>query len=95
MPRHPADSWLADLCAHFGLKAYEAAMYLGMDAGQFSQVAAGRRPLSQRTAETLAPLAASATSAARAAPPWLRLSVLRWRPASTTASTTPADAADS
>ncbi|WP_187632216.1 hypothetical protein [Hymenobacter lutimineralis] len=73
MPPALTDSWLAHLCAYFGLKGYELAQYLGVDAGQLSRIGTGQRTLSPAAAEALAPLVASLPSAAASAPATLRL----------------------
>jgi len=59
MARPATDSWLSHLCAHFGLKAYDIAYYLGVDAGQLSRMGTGQRPLNPAAAEALAPLVAA------------------------------------
>jgi hypothetical protein len=67
MPRSFTDSWLADLCTHFGLKAYDIAHYVGVDAGQLSRIGTGQRSLNPSTAEALAPLVAMLPAPAPAA----------------------------
>ncbi|SHK95578.1 hypothetical protein [Hymenobacter psychrotolerans] len=59
MARSLTDSWLADICAHFGLKAYDLAHYVGVDAGQLSRIGTGQRSLTPLTEEALAPLVAA------------------------------------
>ncbi|GAA3939875.1 hypothetical protein GCM10022406_24900 [Hymenobacter algoricola] len=46
---------MSHLCAYFGLRAYDMAHYLGVDAGQLSRLASGRRPTGPAVQEALAP----------------------------------------
>ncbi|UOQ51808.1 hypothetical protein [Hymenobacter cellulosivorans] len=68
MARPATDSWLAHLCAHFGLRAYQLAQYLGVDSGQLSRLSNGQRPTGPAVQEALAPFLAC-LQAAEAEPP--------------------------
>lgn len=62
MARPFSASWLAELCTHFGLKAYELAQYLSMDAGLLSRLTSGRSILGPASSEALAPFLAASTT---------------------------------
>lgn len=70
MARPSTYSSLSRLYGHFGVKAYELAMYLGITAVQLSRMSTGQRAYSQEVREGLAPFEA-ALEAATAAPPAL------------------------